>query len=149
MASRYWVGGTNGWGGTAGSKWSNSSGGSGGSSVPDDNDTAYFDGNSGSGSVSINNAECRTLNATGFNGRFDDGSGELKVYGGSLHLDDTEFFAEMRIHSGSGGTIVDVYESGSGSTISHLSIMTTDPGHLRLQTDLTVGDIYCYFWRNS
>ena len=42
-ANVYWVGGTDNWDATAGSKWSTSSGGSGGAAVPGASDTAIFD----------------------------------------------------------------------------------------------------------
>lgn len=47
MADRYWVGGTDNWDGTAGTKWATVSGGGGGASVPTTSDDVYFDGNSG------------------------------------------------------------------------------------------------------
>ena len=43
MANRYWVGGTNTWDATAGTKWSTTSGGSGGASVPTSADSVFFD----------------------------------------------------------------------------------------------------------
>lgn len=51
MANRYWVGGTNTWNSTAGTKWASSSGGAGGASVPTSSDSVFFDANSGSGTV--------------------------------------------------------------------------------------------------
>jgi hypothetical protein len=69
-ADRYWVGGTDNWDGTAGSKWSTTSGGAGGASVPIDSDNVYFDANSGSGTVTVVTvqAETNNLNFTGFTG---------------------------------------------------------------------------------
>jgi len=43
VANRYWVGGTNTWDATAGTKWSTTSGGSGGASVPTSADSVFFD----------------------------------------------------------------------------------------------------------
>ena len=43
MANRYWVGGTNTWDATAGTKWSTTSGGAGGASVPTAADNVFFD----------------------------------------------------------------------------------------------------------
>ena len=53
---RYWVGGTAAWDATAGTKWSNTSGGTGGASVPTASTYVIFDGNSGSGTVTIQTA---------------------------------------------------------------------------------------------
>jgi len=46
MADRYWVGGTNTWNATVGTKWANTSGGTGGASVPGASDLVFFDANS-------------------------------------------------------------------------------------------------------
>lgn len=85
MASRYWVGGTANWDGTAGSKWSTTSGGSGGSAVPTSADDVFFDANSGSGTVTIaingNNIGGASLNCTGFTGTLTGSLGQLLVYG--------------------------------------------------------------------
>ena len=43
MANRYWVGGTNTWNSTAGTKWATTSGGAGGASVPTAADSVFFD----------------------------------------------------------------------------------------------------------
>jgi hypothetical protein len=43
MADRYWVGGTNSWNATAGTKWATFSGGPGGASVPTAADNVFFD----------------------------------------------------------------------------------------------------------
>lgn len=53
MASRYWVGGSGTWNSSNTANWSTSSAGPGGASVPTQADSAYFDINSGGGTVSI------------------------------------------------------------------------------------------------
>lgn len=53
MANRYWVGGTGTWDTLNVLNWSTTSGGVGGASVPTASDNAYFDTNSGSGTVSV------------------------------------------------------------------------------------------------
>jgi hypothetical protein len=69
MASRYWVGGTNTWNSTAGTKWATTSGGAGGASAPTSADDVFFDASSGSGTVTIAiGAACRNLDTTGFTG---------------------------------------------------------------------------------
>jgi hypothetical protein len=77
-ANCYWVGGTGNW--TDTTKWSNASGGTGGTCIgngglPDGNDTAFLDGSSGGGTITLNTdisvssinsgAHTGTFNATG------------------------------------------------------------------------------------
>ncbi len=50
-ANRFWVGGTDTWDATAGSKWSTTSGGAGGAAIPGSGDIAIFD--TGSGTVTV------------------------------------------------------------------------------------------------
>lgn len=50
-ANRFWVGGTDTWDATAGSKWSTTTGGAGGASIPGSADVAIFD--TGSGTVTV------------------------------------------------------------------------------------------------
>jgi hypothetical protein len=72
MASRYWVGGTDSWDTTAGTKWATTSGGTGGASVPGFSDDVYFDSNS-TGTVTLstlNDTPCRSLDIKNFAGTF-------------------------------------------------------------------------------
>ena len=68
MANRYWVtGGTGDWNSTT--NWSATTGGASGASVPGSADTAAFDANSGSGTVTLDiSPTIQTLNCTGFTG---------------------------------------------------------------------------------
>lgn len=70
MASRYWVGGTAAWDGTAGSKWALTSGGAGGQAVPTSADDVFLDGNSGAVTVTVQTAVAvgGSVNCTGFTG---------------------------------------------------------------------------------
>lgn len=84
-ASRYWVGGTANWDGTAGTKWAATSGGGGGSSVPTTSDDAFFDANSNTGgsitvTVASGNTGCNNLDFTGFTRTFA-GSAALTING--------------------------------------------------------------------
>lgn len=83
MANRYWVGGTDSWDGTAGTKWATTSGGAGGAAIPTSSDDVFFDANSGSGTVTIatGNTGCLSLNCTGFTGTLA-GSAALTISGG-------------------------------------------------------------------
>lgn len=69
MADRYWVGGTDNWDGTAGTKWATTSGGAGGASVPTNSDNVFLDAASGTVTVTIaTTALCLDLNCAGFTG---------------------------------------------------------------------------------
>lgn len=81
MANRYWVGGTDSWDATAGSKWALTSGGTGGEAVPTSSDDVFLDANSGAVTVTVSGTrECNNLDFTGFTGGFA-GSGTPRVYG--------------------------------------------------------------------
>ena len=72
MATRYWVGGTGTWDASDTTHWSSTSGGSGGFSVPGSIDTVFFDGNSGTGTVTLGyNPDVQSINFTGYAGTFD------------------------------------------------------------------------------
>jgi hypothetical protein len=63
MADRYWVGGTNTWNATAGTKWALTSGGAGGEAVPTIDDDVYIDSGSGVVTVTVGAASnCKSLN---------------------------------------------------------------------------------------
>ena len=71
MANRFWVGGTANWDSTAATKWSTTSGGPGGASAPGSTDNVFFDGNSGTGAVTIAaGASLQNFDSTGFTGSF-------------------------------------------------------------------------------
>lgn len=81
MANRFWVGGTNNWDSTAGTKWATSSGGAGGAAVPTSSDNVFFDGNSGSPVVTITaTANVASIDFTGYAGSLA-GSNGLNVAG--------------------------------------------------------------------
>lgn len=79
MADRYWVGGTNTWDTTAGTKWSATDGGAGGASVPTTSDNVYIKG-SGITITASGSLNCLNLNFTGFTGTFT-GSGSIVING--------------------------------------------------------------------
>jgi hypothetical protein len=80
VASRYWVGGTATWDGTALLKWSTTSGGVGGSAVPTTSDIVYFDANSGSGTVTLGiSPTVNYLTFNGFTGTFAFGTNNITL----------------------------------------------------------------------
>jgi hypothetical protein len=94
MAARYWVGGTETWDGTVGSKWALTSGGAGGQAVPTSADTVFFDANSGASTVTIGSgtAICATLTMTGFTGTLAFGTNSIDLAGtGNIYTGATTF----------------------------------------------------------
>lgn len=80
MAARYWVGGTDTWDNTAGSKWALTSGGAGGQAVPTSADTVFFDAASGANTVTIGiTAQASTLTMTGFTGTIAFGTNKIQL----------------------------------------------------------------------
>lgn len=123
--ARYWVGGTNTWNATVGTKWATTSGGAGGASVPTSADDVIFDANSGAAVVTTSSCECKNLTFTGFTGTFA-GSSTVNIYGGLTLVSGMtysctgglSFYATsgtQTITSG-GKTIHDIYISGGGAT---------------------------------
>jgi hypothetical protein len=85
MADRYWVGGTDTWNATAGTKWAATSGGPGGETVPTTADDVYFDASSGAVTVTTNtNVNAKNLNFTGFTGTFIREASNTLTIAGSL-----------------------------------------------------------------
>jgi len=85
MANRYWVGGTATWDNTAGTKWATTSGGTGGASAPTTADDVFFNGSSGTGTVTTGTGQaCLSVNFTGFTGTITGTS--LAVSGGSFTM---------------------------------------------------------------
>lgn len=69
MAARYWVGGTGTWDTSTTTHWASSSGAGGGASAPTVSDQVFFDGNSGTGTITASgNPQCDTLDTTGSSG---------------------------------------------------------------------------------
>ena len=79
MAARFWVtGGTGNWNSTT--NWSATSGGASGASVPGSGDTATFDANSGSGTVTLDiSPDIQTLTMTGFTGTLAFGTNTISL----------------------------------------------------------------------
>lgn len=89
MANYYWIGGTATWDGTAEKspgvyKWASASGGPAVTTVPTSTDNAFFDANSGTGTVTLgaSGAVCANLNFTGFTGTLGgSGATQVEIYG--------------------------------------------------------------------
>ena len=69
MASRYWVGGSDTWDATAGTKWATTSGGAGGASAPGTSDAVFLDAASGAVTVTLGaDVSISSVDQTGFTG---------------------------------------------------------------------------------
>lgn len=117
MANRYWVGGTETWNATAGSKWSTTSGGAGGAAVPTAADDVFFNAASGAVTVSTSGVTgfcvARSVTCIGFTGQ--------------INL--ANVAAALTIGDASGGALtlsatMTVVHVGSASGISFVSTST-------------------------
>ena len=69
MANRFWVGGTETWNATVGTKWALTSGGIGGQAVPTAADDVFFDSASGAVTCTVSGTRvAKSINCTGFTG---------------------------------------------------------------------------------
>lgn len=141
MASRYWVGGTTTWNGTAGTKWATTSGGAGGAAVPTSSDDVFFDGNSGASTVTIATVDafCLNLNFTGFTGTLAGSTTNLQTYGNiTLGSGMTWTFSGAFTLNGTGSQTF----TSNGITTTVSQIQFGHSGTITLQDDLvTTGNI--------
>jgi len=139
MAQRHWVGGTDTWNGTAGSKWALTAGGAGGQAVPTSSDDVFFDASSGSGTITLSGSRsAKSLNCTGFTGTFAMGnsantlnvSGDVLFVPGMVlsHTDSQlNIIATASITSG-GLTLPIVTLNGAAATFTLQDDLITDQG---------------------
>lgn len=99
----YWRGGTGNWNITTKTNWSLTSGGSGGVAVPQRLDNVIFDGNSGTGTTTINNnaCACKDLTFSSFGGTLA-GSSSLTVTGSWTEDGTTSTYSGDITFAGSG-----------------------------------------------
>lgn len=141
MATRYWVGGTASWDGTAGFKWAIESGGAGGYSAPTSVDTVYFDSNSGSGVVTIaaGNGGASNVYLTDFAGTVA-GSANITIRSGLSIGSGVTWNYSGNITLGSNGNYGQL--NTSGKTIASLTINTgTTAAGVTLSDSLIVGNL--------
>jgi hypothetical protein len=125
MPSRYWVGGTASWDGTAGSKWAATSGGAGGESVPTTADDVFFDANStGTVTIAAGNTGAASINCTGFTGTIT-GTAGITV-AGSVTLDAGQTYTHTGIITFTGtGTLTTAGKTFSAVTVNGAGITLT------------------------
>lgn len=113
MALRYWVGGTNTWNTTAGTKWALTSGGVGGQAVPTASDDVIFDANSGTGATIVTlgtTASVLSINFTNYIGTF--------TFGGSITVSGTMTLGTGTTYTTSGTvTTYTLTTSATGMTL--------------------------------
>lgn len=82
MANRYWVGGSGTWNTTSTTNWSATSGGASGASAPNAADVAFFDANSGTGTVTLGETvSLLRCNWSGYTGSFQPSTFEINIVG--------------------------------------------------------------------
>jgi hypothetical protein len=132
MPDRYWVGGTDSWNGTAGTKWATTSGGAGGAAVPTTADDVFFDANSsGTVTIGIGNTGAKSINCTGFTGRIT-GTTAITV-AGSITLNAGQTYTHTGTVTITGtGTLTTAGKTFSGVTVNGSGITVTLGGALNI-----------------
>lgn len=134
MASRYWVGGTASWDGTAGTKWATTSGGAGGASVPTTADDVFFDANStGTCTIAAGNTGAKTLDCSGFSGTIT-GTAAITI-AGTIYISPTQTYSHTGTITVTGtGTIITSGKTFSGLTINGSGITVTIGSAISMST---------------
>jgi hypothetical protein len=125
MADRYWVGGTESWNGTAGTKWAATSGGAGGETIPTTADDVFFDGSS-SGTVTIatGNTGAKSINCTGFTGTIT-GTAAITVAGSVTLVSGMTYTHTGTVTFTGTGTLTTAGKTFSGVTVDAAGITVT------------------------
>lgn len=138
MASRYWVGGSATWDGTAGTKWATTSGGAGGAAVPTAADDVFFDAASGVVTVSVAAATVAlSINCTGFTGTLS-GAGTVTVSGSVTIVAGMTVSGVFNWVINGTGTFTSGGKSFSSFTVSGSGITVTLGSALSLSGTLTI-----------
>jgi hypothetical protein len=133
MASRYWVGGTAAWDGTAGTKWALTSGGAGGQAIPTSADDVFFDGASGAVTctISTGNTGAKSITCTGFTGTLA-GTAAISVAGSitlvagmTFSYTGTITITATATITSAGKTLGNTTVNGSGITVTLADALTT------------------------
>jgi hypothetical protein len=125
MADRYWVGGTDNWDGTVGTKWATTSGGAGGASVPTTADDVFFSAlSTGTCTISTGNTGAKSINCTGFTGTIT-GSVAITV-AGSITLNAVMGYSHSGTVTISGtGTLITAGKTFGALTVNGSGITVT------------------------
>jgi hypothetical protein len=127
MADRYWVGGTNSWNTTAGTKWATTSGGPGGASVPTAADNVFFD-QTGPYTVSTGgNIFCLDLTVSVPSITFS-GAGSLTISGSLFLASGTPTFSPSIAGITFNSTVAGRTINTNGTTIGNPSVVLNGVG---------------------
>lgn len=138
MANRFWVGGTDNWNATAGSKWALTSGGAGGEAVPTTSDDVFFNAASGANTITVSSSSsAKSITFTGFTGTFA-GSSNIAIQG-NFTLVSGMTFSWSGTLTFTGGT-TDTLTS-AGKTFSGIITVNSTSTTLTLADDLTSSNI--------
>lgn len=141
MASRYWVGGTAAWDGTAGTKWALTSGGAGGQAVPTSADDVFFDAASGAVTVTADgtwSGSVKSITCTGFTGTFSFANLTLSVATNFILSSGMTFTAGTRLTLTGTGTLTPAGKAFNAITINAPSSTVTLGGALTCNVDLVL-----------
>jgi hypothetical protein len=138
MADRYWVGGTGTWNTTSTTVWSATSGGASGASVPTAADDVFFNGSSGSGTITLTGALlCKSLTTTGSSFTFTS-SGTLTV-SGNITLSSTT------VWSATGLITINAASTITTNTVTLSCAVTLNAtGLITLGSSLTITGIFTF-----
>jgi len=133
MADRYWVGGTDTWNTSPGTKWATTSGGTGGAPVPTTADDVFFSAlSTGTCTIGSNNG-AKSINCTGFTGGIA-GASAITVAGSvTLVAGMTYTHAGTMTISGT-GTLTTAGKTFSGVTVDGSGITVTLGDALNIST---------------
>lgn len=138
MAARYWVGGTDNWNGTAGTKWALTSGGAGGQAAPTSADDVFFDANSGANTVTIAaSVQAKTVTCTGFTGTLA-GTSTLTIYGNMTLVAGMTVTYSGTLSIGATATLISAGKTLGGLQVTNSSLTLTLGDALTLSGTLDV-----------
>jgi hypothetical protein len=131
---RYWVGGSGTWDTITGTNWSRTSGGTGNEFPPIATDPVFFDGNSGSGTVTLSGAlTSLSLNTTGSSFTF--GGTGTSTISGNLTLSNTTVWNATGAITFNANTTVNT----NGVVVNSANIILSTANTLTLSGNLTLG----------
>lgn len=117
VSNRYWVGGSGNWSDTT--HWASTSGGAGGASVPSASFAVFFDGNSGSGTITVDaTSTCQSLTCTGYTGTFDINGKSFNIGNSTVTSSALTLSAGMTLAQTGGGTITFTISQGGAGTVT-------------------------------
>jgi hypothetical protein len=152
-ASRFWVGGTGTWDASSTNNWSATTGGGNGASIPGVADTATYDGNSGTGTVTLNTdvtvvtiTIANTTNVMTFDFATNNNSFTLSgttgfIYSGGTTANRTINFGFNTFTFTGAGTLFNSAAIGGGNDLSNVTMVITNTTNTNLTINHPGGTI--------